>query len=325
MPKRDLRDKRPLSVVLESVMDEPSLDLGARWKKDGVRRDLGLVLGSPGAASEFELEPVGNWSVSLSLCDVRISRPKDATLARRRALDFGREEEATETASVSVLVPFVALPKDRSSGVGTPGDEIISSTGSTPAHCIDTSFVEEPRERLSLSLPRLGLRTASAATSASSCKRGLSGVLGVGILSPLSPPLKEDMKLWLAVMLGLLADAAWNASDVSEVDREPSHTLGRGGTGGMAACRLASTSSLKLAAESKRLPSEAIPETSLLPLMRLEREWLRAMTGVPISGLAEADTSLPVMPGAAETLREPWVISFCGRGGNCDLRRRGLA
>ncbi len=119
---------------------------------------------------------------------------------------------------------------------------IISSTGSATVHCIETSLVEEPRDAGSLSVPELGFRTARAATSASSCIRGLSGDLGVGTLS-LWSPLTMDTKLWLAVMLGLFAAAARKASEVREDDRDPSQTLGRGGTGGIVVCLDVSRSS----------------------------------------------------------------------------------
>lgn len=60
MPRRDLRDSRPLSCVLESRVPELSLDLGVRRKKEGVRRAFGLVPGSPETARLCELAGDGN-------------------------------------------------------------------------------------------------------------------------------------------------------------------------------------------------------------------------------------------------------------------------
>ncbi len=135
MPRSDLRDSRPLSCVLGSRVPELSLDLGVRRKKEGVRRAFGLVPGSPETARFCELAGDGNWSVSLSLCDVLISLLIDATLARRRAPDFGREEGTAASASASV-----GRVSDVSSADGRDSEaSIISSTGSAAASCIETS------------------------------------------------------------------------------------------------------------------------------------------------------------------------------------------
>jgi hypothetical protein len=74
------------------------------------------------------------------------------------------------------------IPVDSADTSGSV-DEMISSIGSATAHCIKTSLVEERREVESLGTFNLGFRTASAAASAISCVRGLSGDLGVGNLS----------------------------------------------------------------------------------------------------------------------------------------------
>ena len=180
MPRRDLRESRPLSCVLVSADEGPSLDLGVRWKKAGVRRDLGLVPASLAAAIDWELAAAASCSASLSFCPDRISLPSEATLVRRRELDLGREGGVAAASDAAAFDPV----KDASSAaVGGSEDVMTSSIGSATAHCIETSLVEEPREAVSLRTPRLGFRTASAATSASSCIRGLSGDLGVGILS----------------------------------------------------------------------------------------------------------------------------------------------
>lgn len=91
MPKRDLRERRPLSFVPASVVVGPSLDLGARWKKAGVRLALGLDPASAEVAREWELPLEGNRSASLSFCPVLINLLREATLVRRNELDFGRK------------------------------------------------------------------------------------------------------------------------------------------------------------------------------------------------------------------------------------------
>lgn len=207
-----------------------------------MRLALGLMPGSPEATTDCEPESTEDRSASLSFCDVRISLPRDATLARRNTLDLDLDlgKDVVDTSPLAAASDALEL----ASWTGAASDEAsISSTGSAVAHCIETSLVDEPRETLSLSMLVLGLRTASAAISARSWMRGLSGDLGVGNLSLFSQPLTVETKLWLALMLGLFAETVRNASDVSELDRDPSHTLGRGGTGGIAACRLASGSS----------------------------------------------------------------------------------
>lgn len=189
MPSRDLRERRPLSCVPVSTEESPSLDLGVRWKKEGVRRDFGLVPASVVAAMDCEPALDGDCSASLSFCPDRISLLREATLARRSELDLVRE------AAVDVSVSAAFDPVKEASSADRGSEEVMtSSIGSATVHCIETSLVDEPREAVSLSLPRLGLRTASAATSASSCMRGLRGDLGVSILSLLSP-LMVDTKL----------------------------------------------------------------------------------------------------------------------------------
>lgn len=309
----DLRDRRPLSWLAESADCGGSLDLGVRWKNDGVRLVFGLVPDdSVEAVSVWESALESGCSTSLSFC--RMSRPSEATLARRREPDLEGRLEVGAASDAEAERASEAVSSERTSATG---EAIISSTGSTMVHCIATSWADEPREAASLRRPRLGWRTARAATSASSWMRGLSGDLGVRTFSLLSPPLVVETKLWLAVMLGLFAEPARNMSEASEVEREPSQTLGSGGTGGMAACLDVSASSWAPAATSCRPLSEASPEASLLPLMRLEREAVRAIAGFPTSGLPEADRSLEMLLLlTAEVRREPPVMSFCGSGGS---------